>query len=701
MVRHRTLAPALVASLALTLTASVATVASAAPPDDPAPTPTVTAAPALDPAPATFTDVDPDTMFFEEITWLAGQRITTGWPDGTYRPLSPVNRDAMAAFLYRMENPGVPEPVCTEAPFPDVAIDNQFCGVISWLANTGITTGWPDGTFRPLEPINRDAMAAFLYRLADSPAFDAPSTSPFGDVTPEDQFFDEIAWVAATGVATGWPAGNDGRAVFRPVEPIARDAMAAFLYRLDDLGIIPVAIDGAIAAPGIGDPYYPESGNAGFDVLSYHVDLVWDPATRLLDAVTTLTASVTSEEKLGQFTLDLETVDSRGRETLTVSQAKVNGRTAGFTHADRGLDVVPLGGLEPGDVFVAQIAYSGTPGYVPDVYGDSGWHSLTGGGSLVMGEPASSSAWFPSNAHPSDKAFFSVTATVPYTAGTAESEQWQVSSNGEPVTGLPAAPEGWRTFGWSAPEPMATYLTTLFIDRFESTTTTTDSGVTIYNTFSPGVSQAVKDRAARTGEIQDFFEDYFGPYPFTTNGGQYTNDRLGYALETQTRSSYSANVGLGTIAHEVAHQWIGNDVGLAAWGDMCLNECLAEYAASWMWAEHDTGVDLAARYEQRLTSQLGSTSYWARPLVDMGAGNEFNDVYNRGSLAVHALRLEIGDDAFFTLLERWATEKSGQLVTFSDLEDMVDEVAGRDVSGFMTAWFRSTGVPAPEYRHLG
>ncbi|PWD51804.1 hypothetical protein C8046_15285 [Serinibacter arcticus] len=265
-----------------------------------------------------------------------------------------------------------------------------------------------------------------------------------------------------------------------------------------------------------------------------------------------------------------------------------------------------------------------------------------------------------------------------------------------------AGPEGWRTFGWAAPEPMATYLTTLFIDTFTSTTTVTDGGVTIYNTFSPGVSQAVKDRAARTGEIQDFFEDFFGPYPFTTNGGQFTNDSLGYALETQTRSSYSRNASLGTIAHEIAHQWIGNNVTVASWADMCLNECLAEYAASWLWAEHSSGTNLATKYTGTLTPRLApaQAAYWSRPLVDMGAGNEFNDVYGRGSLAVHALRLELGDEAFFTLLERWATEKADQNVSFSDFEDLVDDVAGRDVSGFMTAWFRSTGVPAAEYLHL-
>lgn len=54
----------------------------------------------------TFKDVAPNSMFYREIEWLAAQKVTTGWPDQTYRPLEPIHRDAMAAFLYRY-NQGV------------------------------------------------------------------------------------------------------------------------------------------------------------------------------------------------------------------------------------------------------------------------------------------------------------------------------------------------------------------------------------------------------------------------------------------------------------------------------------------------------------------------------------------------------------------------------------------------------------------
>ncbi|NLI85409.1 MAG: hypothetical protein GX440_08480, partial [Propionibacterium sp.] len=110
-----------------------------------------------------FTDVDANNQFYTEIMWLADQGVTTGWKlsNGTreFRPVQPVARDAMAAFLYRLAgSPAYTPP--TTSPFTDVGTDNVYYKEIAWLNSTQITTGYPDGTYRPLESVNRDAMAA-------------------------------------------------------------------------------------------------------------------------------------------------------------------------------------------------------------------------------------------------------------------------------------------------------------------------------------------------------------------------------------------------------------------------------------------------------------------------------------------------------------------------------------------------------------
>ena len=178
--------------------------------------------------PSRFSDVKSGDQFYTEISWLAQRRITTGYPDGTYRPLESVERGAMAAFFYRMA--GSPQFTAPSTPsFSDVPTTHPFYKEIEWMKARGITTGWPDGTYRPNAPVNRDAMAAFFYRYAGSPHVDLPATSPFKDVPADSQFYREITWLASTGISTGWPDGT-----YRPVTPIARDAMAAFIYRYSE-----------------------------------------------------------------------------------------------------------------------------------------------------------------------------------------------------------------------------------------------------------------------------------------------------------------------------------------------------------------------------------------------------------------------------------------------------------------------------------
>ncbi|MDN4612613.1 glycoside hydrolase family 3 C-terminal domain-containing protein [Arthrobacter burdickii] len=172
------------------------------------------------------------------IEWLAAQGLTTGYPDGTYRPLGSVNRDAMAAFIYRLAG----EPTFTppaRSPFSDVPTTMKFYKEMAWMNAQGIATGFSDGTYRPLTPVKRDAMAAFMNRyagdycnIAIAENFPKPTVAPFADVPVTLQFSTEIAWMKDSGISRGWTEKN-GTNTYRPLLPVARDAMAAFIQRLD------------------------------------------------------------------------------------------------------------------------------------------------------------------------------------------------------------------------------------------------------------------------------------------------------------------------------------------------------------------------------------------------------------------------------------------------------------------------------------
>ena len=173
----------------------------------------------------TFTDVGGAHPFFDEICWLDQTGITSGYADGSFGAGQPVTRQAMAAFIYRLAMS--PPPPLLPPTFSDVAIDHPFATEIGWLADEGISAGYVDGTFRPGDAVTRQAMAAFLFRVAGEPAILLPPAPTFNDVSEAHPFYGEIEWMSAAGVSTGYVDGT-----WQPAAPVTRQAMAAFLQRM-------------------------------------------------------------------------------------------------------------------------------------------------------------------------------------------------------------------------------------------------------------------------------------------------------------------------------------------------------------------------------------------------------------------------------------------------------------------------------------
>ena len=122
------------------------------------------------------------------------------------------------------------------SPFSDMKPNDKFFKEIAWMFDTGVSTGvsQPDGTraYQPKVNVTREAMAAFLFRIHAEADYRAPAKSQFTDVKPGDKFYKEISWMYDQGISTGVKQPN-GTRTYQPKNGVTREAMAAFMYRLD------------------------------------------------------------------------------------------------------------------------------------------------------------------------------------------------------------------------------------------------------------------------------------------------------------------------------------------------------------------------------------------------------------------------------------------------------------------------------------
>ncbi|MEU9864172.1 M1 family metallopeptidase [Streptomyces sp. NPDC047971] len=431
-------------------------------------------------------------------------------------------------------------------------------------------------------------------------------------------------------------------------------------------------VRGTPGAAGLRDPYFPKLGNGGYDVTHYALDLVYDPKSGRLDGTAMITARATQD--LSAFNLDLD--------GLTVDSATVDGDRASVNRAGNELTLRPREDIDRGGVFRTTVVYSGRPATITDADGSQEGWLPTADGALALGEPVGSMAWFPGNHHPSDKATYDITLTVPQ--GT------QAISNGVRTSERTA--NGRTTSVWHSAEPMASYLATVAVGKFRTQVSATPSGLPVLTAADPTVAAKSAPLLARIPELLAWQEENFGPYPFSSTGAivERTGD-AGYALETQTRPVFPQDsLTAEILVHELAHQWFGNSVTPATWKDMWLNEGFAVYA-EWLYAEDFEATPAQVNFE----AAYASDANWAFPPSDPpGAENLFDPpVYQRGAMVLHKIRQQVGDDAFFGLLSGWAAEHRHGNASTDDFTAYAEETTGEDLDRVWDVWLNGEGKP--------
>ncbi|MDJ0768104.1 MAG: M1 family aminopeptidase [Ilumatobacter sp.] len=421
-----------------------------------------------------------------------------------------------------------------------------------------------------------------------------------------------------------------------------------------------------VGATGGASRFFPESGNGGYEVSVYDWDLALSDDLTSLSGVATITATATQD--LQRFSLD-------ARE-LQIESVTVDGASAEFSVTEPELVITMSEPLPAGSEFVIEVAYAAEPAaYQPGGTSSRGWDVVPGKQVHEFGLPGSAATWTPIDEDvDAPPARYIMRFDVP--------DGFTATASGIPIEENESGTVTWDT-GIEVSDA------TFAVAEFE--TNLVDWKVPVEVSVIPGSPNA--ERLER--QVLDalaYLESLFGPFPYERLGvsgldGDFRATAYSAPMRIVTPDSNSAQ----QMLQLVAFQWAGNAVSTDAEGSDWLFLGLARYAPD-LWAESqsdDVDADVTTR---KLDGRVPAAT---RPLDGIESIDELFDevAYDRAALFYHALRLEVGDDAFFTTVREFIQRNLHSAVTVDDLQAVAEEISGQDLDQFFTAWISATEVP--------
>ena len=320
----------------------------------------------------------------------------------------------------------------------------------------------------------------------------------------------------------------------------------------------------------------------------------------------------------------------------------------------------------------------------------------------TQGETESSSAWFPTIDHPSQKTLEEISMTVP--------SKYVTLSNGKLISQKPAG-NGLRTDTWKMDKPHSPYLFMMAVGDFKIYKDKwKDKEVNYY--LEPTFAPFAKQIFGRTPEMISFYSQKLGvDYPWNKYSQIVVRDYVSGAMENTSATLHGDYVqktaremlddnysqGESTIAHELFHQWFGDYVTAESWSNLTVNESFADFSET-LWAEHHYGKDEGgAHIYENQQAYLNSKDAQTKNLVRFHYADKedmFDVVtYQKGGVILNMLRNYLGEDAFFSGLNLYLRQNALGNGEAQQLRLALEKVSGKDLNWFFNQWYYGSGNP--------
>lgn len=393
------------------------------------------------------------------------------------------------------------------------------------------------------------------------------------------------------------------------------------------------------------------------------------------------------------------TLDAAEMEILKVSTP--DGHTLNFEHTGSKLHIELSTSLEKDEESVVIIDYKvveprlGLYFVLPDDdYQDKPVQIWT------QGQDEDSKYWFPCFDYPNEKATSELIATV--------DEKYFALSNGVLAETRHDKSAGTKTYHWYQDVPHVSYLISLVVGEYvERTEYYKDIPLSYY--VQPGREEEGERSFGKTPDMVKFFSEKLNfdyPYKkyaqivvedFVFGGMENTSATTQTAMTLHDERAHQDYESEPLVAHELAHQWFGDLLTCKDWSHAWLNEGFATYFEA-LYREHDLG-EAEFRYEmyQNAKQFFQEDGKYRRPIVT----NKYREpidlfdrhLYDKGSLVLHMLRYELGDELFWKVMHHYLETHQGGNVETIDLIRAIEEITGRNMKRFFDQWVFGAGYP--------
>jgi hypothetical protein len=475
-------------------------------------------------------------------------------------------------------------------------------------------------------------------------------------------------------------------------------------------------------ARGPGDPTNVLNNNLAIEILS-----VTPPGSGTGSGSASITGTnvmtiLCNQSGLSSFTFRLRSQYTVTNCTVTdtVGPYTVVPTTPPSNNTSYGRTITLLRPINAGQTFTISISYFGDTANVGLGSFFAGTQNGASGAPTAvctLSEPYYAASWWPCKdgdvrmaGDNSDKATLDMAITAPDTLTSV--------SNGL-LVGVDTLSGNRKRFRWSTSYPVTTYLVFFATSQFNQWSVnyvhaagTMPVQFSIYPSSDTAGNRAVWEKVpsmlaayAPVYGLYPFVNEKYGIYQFEFSGGQehqtYTGQGRGGAFVEYI------------TAHELGHQWWGDNVTCKTWSDIWLNEGFATYTeALWEERKPNPTTTLQAAMNSRKPSAsgiAGSGSFVWIPPYDPASGVTTNTTgdpnrvfngdfsYRKAGWVLHMLRKVMGDAAFFNGLQTYRAAYQLSAATTADFTAVMTGVHGQDLSWFFNPWLYQPGAPTYAY----